>query len=197
MDNNEIKFNGLISKYKPGRDLYSIIRKDIELLAWINNKVPSIDNLPAQIYSLMHNIDPICKYGNIKPFFNSWAGFRMCGKKLSCKCWEENHSVKISNTKRSKTKEYWNDIIEKRKITNLKKYGTEFAQQSNVVKDKVEKNNIKKYGVKTTLLVPEVAEKIKDALITRYGVDHPFKDILKKKSNVYLLRKIRSCCLSS
>lgn len=47
-------------------------------------------------------------------------------------------------------------IFEKRKKTNLIKYGMEYASQSNTVKDKTILSNINKYGTPNTLQLPQV-----------------------------------------
>lgn len=172
----------LVDEYKFGRDLYSIIRKNSQLLDWINTIVPDADTLPAKVYSIIYDIDPICEYGNKKPFFNSWAGFRLCGRKDTCKCWKENQSKKVSAAKSKLSQDDWDNIIEKRKQTNQEKYGTAFAVQNDDIKAKVASNNIEKYGVKTTLLVPEVKEKIKESLLDKHGVDHPMKSAEIKAS---------------
>lgn len=188
MDQRE-KLNELLAQYKPDKKLYSIIKKDPDLLSWISEQVPDSTRLSEQIYCIMHNEKLICEHGKRRQFNNSWAGFYMCGR-TTCQCWKENQSNKLKIAKNSLTTEEWDEIIEKRKVTNLEKYGTEFAVQSDIVKDKVEKANIEKYGVKTTLLVPEVQEKIKNSLIDHFGVDHPSKSKeIKKKAMDTCLEK--------
>lgn len=168
------KLNQLLLRYKPDKLLYSIIKKDKELIFWINEKIPESIRLSEQLYCIINNESPICKNGKQKTFKDSWTGYYRCGKS-ECQCWKENQSEKLTVAKNSLSTEEWNDIIEKRKITNLEKYGTEFAVQSDIIKEKVAKNNIEKYGVKTTLLVQAVQEKIKQSLIDNYGVDSPGK----------------------
>ena len=68
-----------------------------------------------------------------------------------------------------------NDIREKTKNTNLKKYGVESPMMSEYIKDKVKKTNLEKYGVECTLQSEEVKNKSKETLMDKYGVDHNFK----------------------
>ena len=60
----------------------------------------------------------------------------------------------FSNNKKS-------EIKEKRKQTNLKKYGVEFINQNSEIKEKRKQTNLKKYGVETPLNLEYVHEKIK------------------------------------
>lgn len=172
------RFNMLISTYKLGRALYSIIRKDEELIAWINLLIPQTTNLPEQLYCIINKTTPICENGKIRFFKDTWAGYYRCGRDNTCKCWLDNQSKKISDAKNLMSKEQWNLVIKKRKKTNLVKYGSEFAAQNNEVKDRTANSNIEKYGVKTTLLVPSVQEKIKDTLLDKYDVDNPMKNLI-------------------
>ena len=55
-------------------------------------------------------------------------------------------SKKVSYSLSNKTKEEWEDINDKRKQTNLEKYGTEIFVQSDDFKEKTLKTNLEKYG---------------------------------------------------
>jgi hypothetical protein len=176
------KLDALLSQHKPDRPLYKLIRQDLDLLSWINEQVPESDNLPEQIYCIMNNLNPICKNGKRKAFKDSWCGYQMCGR-TTCKCWKDNQSNKLSIAKNAMSEDEWNDVINKRKITNLEKYGTEFAVQNEEIKAKVAAANIEKYGVKTTLLEPITMAKIKESLIENHGVDSPMKsEEIKQKA---------------
>lgn len=168
------QLNKYLTTYKLGRELYNLIKKDKPVLDYIQTLVPDTSYLPEQLYCIINKVSPICKHGKQKKFKDTWAGYYRCGKS-SCKCYRESQSEKISKSKKQLSKEDWDDILKKRKETNLKKYGTEFAIQNSDVKLKVENTNLKKYGVKTTLLVPKVQEKIKETLIDRYGIENPMQ----------------------
>lgn len=64
---------------------------------------------------------------------------------------------------------------EKRKQTNLKKFGTEFASQSNICKEHLKETCIKKYGTINPFQIDEVKDKIKETNKKRYGAENPFQ----------------------
>lgn len=97
-------------------------------------------------------------------------------------------------------------IKEKKKVTNLKRYGVEHVLQAKSVKNKSKKTCLKKYGneyitktkewkskVKQTLLnkynvtspnqIPDVRDRIKKTTLARYGTEHPLQNptILNKQ----------------
>jgi hypothetical protein len=102
--------------------------------------------------------------------------------------------------------------IEKIKNTNQKKYGVDWAFQSDVVKQKIKDTNIKKHGVeypmqserikalqKTTTVnryggygfeSKETGDKIKNTILLKYGVSSPSKsqDVRDKTKQTNLLR---------
>ena len=190
MDEIKKRFDQLVSLHSIGRTLYAAIKKDVELVKWLENNVPQAHKLSEQVYCMVNDISPICVNGNLMSFKDSWKGYMMCGRSGSCKCWEENQTQKVSNAKKSMTDDQQTSVMIKRRTTNLKKYGTEFAMQNSDVKKKTADSNMKKYGVSTTLLVPAVQRKIKESLVKKYGVDHPMKshDIKNKSMNTCLDR---------
>ena len=99
--------------------------------------------------------------------------------------------------------------LNKYKQTCLEKYGVEYAQQSNKVKDKAkqtclekygvehytnrEKSKqtcLEKYGVESNLSIPEVKEKIKQTCLEKYGVEFFTQaDVVKEKIKQTCLEK--------
>ena len=99
--------------------------------------------------------------------------------------------------------------LNKYKQTCLEKYGVEYAQQSNKVKDKAkqtclekygvehytnrEKSKqtcLEKYGVESNLNIPEVKEKIKQTCLEKYGVEFFTQaDVVKEKIKQTCLEK--------
>ena len=99
--------------------------------------------------------------------------------------------------------------LNKYKQTCLEKYGVEYAQQSNKVKDKAkqtclekygvehytnrEKSKqtcLEKYGVESNLSIPEVKEKIKQTCLEKYGVEFSAQaDVVKEKIKQTCLEK--------
>lgn len=62
--------------------------------------------------------------------------------------------------------------IEKRKATNLKKYGVKFPLQLKEFKKKAENTTLKNFGVKCSLQSAEIREKSKTALKSKYGAEN-------------------------
>jgi len=52
-----------------------------------------------------------------------------------------------------------NEVKEKRKETNIERYGVEYATQSDIIKQRIKDNNLEKYGVEHTSLVKEIKDK--------------------------------------
>ncbi len=128
-----------------------------------------------------------CKCGN-----EHQKGFRTCFTNggLFCKtCVENNRQNKRKNTNLIKygvenclqSKE----IQEKAKLTNLRKLGVQFPSQSKVVLDKRVKTYLEKYGVENPLQSEEIRDKSKQTNLRKYGVKNPLqsneiKDKIKK-----------------
>lgn len=68
--------------------------------------------------------------------------------------------------------EGYQSLIEKRKNTNLDKYGYEFYQQSPEWKSKFKETCIQKWGTSAPLGSEELREKGKKTLLDRYGVEY-------------------------
>jgi len=67
-----------------------------------------------------------------------------------------------------------NCALERRKQTNLKKFGVENTFQSKEIKEKIKQTNLKKRGVEYASQSEEVKEKIKQTNLDRRGVENPF-----------------------
>ena len=68
------------------------------------------------------------------------------------------------------------DISEKRKNTNLEKYGTVSPLQNPAIKEKIEADCLAQHGIKHHIARQDVKEKCKETMIARHGYDSPFKD---------------------
>ncbi|MGI0075886.1 MAG: DUF7487 domain-containing protein [Nitrosopumilaceae archaeon] len=66
-------------------------------------------------------------------------------------------------------------ISQKRKSTNLKRYGVENPFQSKQVQEKQKQTMIKRYGVPHNSMLTEVVDKRKQTWLKNYGADHPCK----------------------
>ena len=79
------------------------------------------------------------------------------------------------------------EVKDKKKQTNLEKYGVENVFQLDSVKQKSKETNLKKYGVEYALQSNEVIQKSKETNLKKYGVEYvsqreDIKDRKKKKS---------------
>ena len=71
-----------------------------------------------------------------------------------------------------KSEEEKRKIAEKRRKTNLERYGVENTFQSEEKKEKIKQTMKEKYGVEHPLQSKEFMNKAKDTMIERYGVEH-------------------------
>jgi len=61
---------------------------------------------------------------------------------------------------------------EKKKLSNLERYGVEYASQNEDIKEKVKKTNLERYGVVCSLHDEDIKEKVKEIILERYGVEY-------------------------
>jgi hypothetical protein len=81
--------------------------------------------------------------------------------------------------------------IERRKQTNLAKYGHENAFGSDQIKEKIKRINLEKYGVENPMQNKEVKEKLQNTFIEKYGCPVPLvgnAEVLKKVKKTNLER---------
>jgi len=188
-DSHDRRLRILIDTYGITRKLYSEIKKDLELVSWLKTKISQATSLPEQVYCFVKNESPICKHGKQRTFKDSWAGYYRCGT-INCECWKENQSKKVSGSKRAMSESQRQSVLDKRKETSLKKYGTEYASQSDAVKRKISDTNHLRYGVNSTLQHANTKAKINESLIQKYGQDNPMKvPEIKEKSMETCLKK--------
>lgn len=77
------------------------------------------------------------------------------------------------------------EAAEKRKATNIKKYGVEFPLQLKEFKQKAENTTLENFGVKCSLQSEEVREKAKSTLKNRYGAENYQQSEKAKNSKKY------------
>ncbi len=84
----------------------------------------------------------------------------------------------VALSKKGKPKQYCSikcqsaHTVEKRKITNLEKYGTENPMLLDSVKEKRKTTNIERYGTETPFIIDSVKNKYKQTCLERYGVEY-------------------------
>lgn len=117
-----------------------------------------------------------------------WIYFHNTKGVPSCKCCEKkvnfesyNYGYKTYCSKKCAAND--KELQEKKRKTNLEKYGSEYVGSSEVVRDKIKKTMIKKYGVENPMDVPKFVNKIKQTTFKKYGVENIMHlDEYKKKS---------------
>ena len=80
---------------------------------------------------------------------------------------------------------------EKRKQTNLEKFGVEYPLQNEEIKEKIKKTNLEKFGVENPLQNEEIKEKIKKTNLEKFGVEYPLQNEEireKQEKNSYKLK---------
>jgi hypothetical protein len=165
-----------------------IIKKNLSLRAWVlSNTLIESDNFAELIYSAIHQISNICSFGNKRKFSSINNGFVGCGVASKCQCVKNQVSTSVKQEKSLKTPEERQLINEKRRNTNLERYGVTNVAQTKENKQKfrdwysdpknvqhnlerIKKTNIEKYGVENCKSLPEVEQKIIATCLAKYGV---------------------------
>jgi hypothetical protein len=136
---------------------------------------------PKDYYDKFFGKKTCLNCGKETTFISLGQGYRkFCS--LSCSStWEHNHfsekekKERINKIKKNNKKNEMEkmEILDKRKKTNIEKYGEEFPT-------KITENNKKTFGVENPFAYG--GEKFKEMMVERYGVDNAFKmDFVKKK----------------
>lgn len=84
---------------------------------------------------------------------------------------EERHNKQLE-TFRNRTKEQQHKINEKRKTTNLQKYGVENVLSNKEIKEKTKQTNLQRYGVENPAQSGEIRAKMKATTLVNYGVEY-------------------------
>jgi hypothetical protein len=87
------------------------------------------------------------------------------------KCSDCVHLIRYGKVKKEKIKLTKEEIQNKIKETNRKKYGTDYGFQSEIVKQKIKESCLKKYGVEYSLQSKEVQNKGKETSLKKYGTE--------------------------
>lgn len=167
-----------------------IIKNDVEMLDWVlKNSLVDSNNLSEMIYSAVHQQSNICKLGQRKKFTGINTGYTGCGPASKCSCVAETVSEKVKKTKAKVTAEQQAETNDKRRRTNLDKYGVScvaqtpenkqkfqnwYADPTNVEKNltRIKQTNLKRYGVENCKSLPEIEQKIIATCLARYQVSN-------------------------
>ena len=106
------------------------------------------------------------------------------------------HLYTYGKPKKQKQKLTKEEIQNKIKETNRKKYGNNYGFQSEIVKQKIKESCFKKYGVEYSLQNKEVKNKGKETCLKKYGVEYSSQaEIIKQKTKATTLEKYGSDCI--
>ena len=114
----------------------------------------------------------------------------LCGKQTKFTSlsggYKEYCSVKCAKRHQFKDPEYLQAMLDKKKKTNLEKYGVEYPMQCEIGHNNFKQAIIDKYGVESYSQTDEYKEKCKHTCLEKYGADHfcksqEGKDKLKSK----------------
>lgn len=163
-------------RIKSGRKINSIVAeiKKSSFDIMIKSMVKSDISYNAVISFLYHDKteeDLRCKIsGKMPAFLYILEGHRkFCGTAKVCSCNKEA----IKDRHAGKNQEQINKITEKRKETNRRKYGVDFASMTQKTKDKTEQTCLDRYCAKAPTLNLEVLDKVMATNTERLGVDWP------------------------
>lgn len=128
---------------------------------------------------------PTCHCGNAVKFMDMVNGFK---ESCSRKCVYNSPSVK-NKRKETNIAKYGVDNAsksliakDKAKKTNLERYGVEYTSQAKEVQDKRIENNLEKHSVEHTSQLDSVKDKAKKTNLEKYGVENPMQspDVIEK-----------------
>jgi hypothetical protein len=175
MNTDKIKLINDITNDKPIRLRESYILNNYpdtykDIIEFTKNiEVPFIQKLWHWVNDL--DTESLCKCGNKKSFNRNWKdGYK---KYCSQKCAQSDRDTK-----------------EKRKKTNLEKWGVDNIAKLDSIKEKQAKTNLERYGFTSSFCNEEVKQKHKQSILDNWGVDHYFKtEDFKIKAKSYYLKK--------
>lgn len=152
---------------------------------------PNIENPVGKLWLYLHGKSEsaiICeRSGRSRRFMNFDTGpLKFCGNQSVCPCNADNFQSKISQRDENRKKE----INNKRANTNKKKYGHEFASQSDVIKSKAAATCLLRYGTISPTQNPDILSKSRATCLSNHGVEYPQQDgeILARSNSTFIKR---------
>ena len=182
----------------------TILKKEnSHILKWIKENTPEkLKNgnykLSTIIYWILNNMDdfPKCqkcgKYLGINQNIRFFQGYKKYCRNCATHSDESNEKRKQTNlTKYGVENPFSNyEIKEKIKTKNIEKYGINCPAKSIENINKIKKENLEKYGVENYQSTEEFKNKIKETCQKKYGTNNFFKtEQFKTKSKTTLLKK--------
>lgn len=192
IENNTTNFTNTILKKENSHILKWIIENTPEKLKNGNYKLSTI------IFWILNDMDdfPKCqkcgKYLGINRNIRFFQGYKKYCRNCATHSDESNEKRKQTNlTKYGVENPFSNsEIKEKIKIKNLEKYGINCPAKSSEILNKIKKENLEKYGVENYQSTEEFKNKIKETCQKKYGTNNFFEtEQFKIKSKTTLLNK--------
>lgn len=187
------------------------LKRNPIVLAQINNETASytVKNIMERVYIILNGkTQPRCEFNNPRQFNTFDLGYRKgCVQGNKCKCVAK---LRMTNQKTTLLKKYGTEsvstipgIVEKRKQTNLKKYGethptktvknrqqararnlNRSQEQKDLIRQKSQATSIARYGVTHHMMDPEQMEKMCQTNMDRYGAKFPLQNLQIKAKAV-------------
>jgi len=99
-----------------------------------------------------------------------------CGKDVGFKNFKNGYNRFCCVKCMAQHNRFNNETKDKRKKTNLERYGYEYHLQNPSIKESIKNKCVEEYGVVWTSQIPEAIEKKKQTNLERYGVENPSKN---------------------
>lgn len=136
-----------------------------------------IEDLPKSVSNLVLVKCDYCDYQGFRHYVDynrtfkdgKWACSKECGYKKKAET--ELKKEKVINPNFGKKVD--KDILEKRKKTNLEKWGVEYPLQNPKIMEKFKQTNLRKFGVDNFSNSDNFLEKLKKSNNKKWGVDFP------------------------
>ena len=165
------------------------VSKDPELFQWVmdySSNLLDSSSFLERVYVCLNGYQQKCPNGKIGRFSeNLNIGYaKFCGRETSCCC----AKLQKSNTVKESWKTRNNDSIqEKKKATNIERYGVEHVMQSNEKIKEREQIFLTKFGETTNLKTTETKNQIKKTNLEKYGSEHAMQNskIAAKSHNTF------------
>lgn len=182
------------------------IRRDTELLGWIEKQIGLDIDLKEKVYLIINDLSslPKCPCGNSVKFIGLNEGYtRFCSKKCPEKHKdritaaqefykeEENKAKAVNKLKETMVSKYGvfhnsglPEVIKKREKTWNEKYGCSNPAKSEIVKEKIKETNLERYQAASPLGSEIIREKIKRTNLAKYGVENSLQSS-RVKNKIY------------
>lgn len=145
----------------------AMIQRNPEMKAWVLDNSVQTENFAERVFDALYHEPKVCPNGNNKKFHGIKQGYINCGQAGKCQCAKEQVSKSVSETKGKISKEDKLETNEKRKVTNLKKYGVEYTTTLPSAK------RIHKEFYADPVKVSMALEKYKQTMMENHGCENP------------------------